>query len=81
MKKIEKGTILSLFVNIISLIVAAMIIWPLLDRLFDGDKFKYTVYEYVVLPAIFGVIAGIIFWLFERRKIRKEQNNKIEENK
>ena len=81
MKKIEKGTILSLFVNIISLIVAAMIIWPLLDRLFDGDKFKYTVYEYIVLPAIFGVIAGIIFWLFERRKIRKEQNNKIEENK
>ena len=81
MKKIEKGTILSLFVNIISLIVAAMIIWPLLDRLFDGDKFKYTVYEYIVLPAIFGVIAGIIFWLFERRKIIKEKNNKIEENK
>lgn len=78
MKKIKSTSIAFLFIQIIALIVAAMIIWPLLDmflcNVFTNSEFHYSVFEHVVEPIIFGVIAGIIFWIIniitEKRKAK-----------
>lgn len=80
MDKIKKGSIPALFIEIAALIVAALIIWPLLDMLFNAvfthSEFHYSVTAHVVEPIIFGIIGGFIFWIFDRISIKKASSKK-----
>ena len=68
MKKIENTSFLYLIIEIFTLIIAGIIIWPLFDifwcNVITHSEFHYSVFEHIVGPIIFGIIAGIIFWLF-----------------
>lgn len=76
MKKIDHASVTYLIIQTMAIIVAAMIIWPLLDMIWcaviERKEFVYTVRDFIVEPIIFGIIVGVVFWLFERRKIKRE---------
>ena len=80
MDKIKKGSVPALFIEIAALIVAALIIWPLLDMffcaVFTHSEFHYSVTEHLVEPIIFGIIGGFIFWIFDRISIKKASSKK-----
>lgn len=67
-------TVKYFFVSLIGTIIAALIIWPLLDMLFDqftNTTFSYNVIDHVVLPIIFSIIINVlefIFWNFFHKK-------------
>lgn len=73
--KIEKGTIKELIIQIIVYIVAAMIIWPLLDFIIDilirKREFIYSINNHIIEPIIFGIIYGFIMWIIGKKKIEK----------
>ena len=77
MAKIEKTSIKYLILSIIAISIAGVILWPLLDLLFHAifthSEFVYSPMGHIVEPIIFGIIAGIIFWIFDRRASRKNQ--------
>ena len=70
MSKIEKGSIVSLIIQMVACAIVAMIIWPLLDLLYDAifthSGFAYSVEEHLAKPMIFGCIAGVVFWAVEK---------------
>lgn len=72
MAKIEKGSITHLFLEIITVSVAGIILWPLLDLLYHqfitNSPFNYSVFEHVVEPIIFGCIFGLLSWVINKRK-------------
>ena len=72
MGKIEKGSVKYLLIEMASISVAGIILWPLLDIAYHGiithSPFSYSVVEHVVEPIIFGCIMGLVFWLFDRKK-------------
>lgn len=72
MKKIDKNSILYLIILIISISIAGIILYPLLDILYykfiTHSKFVYSVREHIIEPIIFGCIAGTVFWLVEKGK-------------
>lgn len=67
-------TVKYFFVSLIGTIIAALIIWPLLDMLFDqirNTAFSYNVMDHIVGPIIFAVIINVlefIFWNFFHKK-------------
>lgn len=69
-----KRTAKYFIVSLIGTIIAALIIWPLLDMLFDqisGKTFSYNVMDHVVGPIIFSIIISVlefIFWNFFHKK-------------
>ena len=72
MKNIENGSIVYLWIQIFLFSVMAIIIWPLLDlficKVFTRSEFVYSVVEHIIKPIIFGVMAGFVFWLFDKKK-------------
>ena len=72
MKKIEKNSIKYLILDVVSISVAGIILWPILDLLYHNlitnSPFTYSVFEHVVEPIIFGCIMGIMYWSFDRKK-------------
>ena len=72
MKNIERGSIKHLVTQIVSLIIAAMIIYPLFDfiwcKLINHTTFSYSVFDHIIEPIIFGVICGTVMWILEKRK-------------
>ncbi len=60
--------------------MATLIIWPLFDviwaALITHSEFQYSVGEHVLGPIIFGVVAGVIFWLFDRANAGKTNGRK-----
>ena len=65
MSKIEKGSIASLIIQVVACAIGAMIIWPILDLLYDAifthSGFVYSIEEHMTKPMIFGCIAGVLF--------------------
>lgn len=75
--KIEKGSVPSLLIQIVAFIVAAIIIWPLMDMficaIFTHSDFVYSVQAHIIEPIIFGIIAGIVFWTIDKISMKKKQ--------
>ena len=75
MKNIEKGSIKHLIIQILASIVAALIIFPLVDfiscKIFQNAEFVYTVNDYIIEPIIIGIVLGLVFWALDRRSIKK----------
>ena len=74
--KIEKGSILSLVIHIVSTIIAGMVIFPLLDFLIDlvftHNRFIYSFQSYIIDPIVFGLLLGLVFWVLERKSVKKK---------
>ncbi|MBQ1528080.1 hypothetical protein IIZ77_00325 [Candidatus Saccharibacteria bacterium] len=77
---IRKNRIKSSLITALTTFVAAMIIWPLLDLLWtkviSHSDFNYTLSDYVLEPAIFAVIFGIITYIFWKPTTKLEQKDK-----
>ena len=69
-----KRTVKYFFINLISMAVAAMIIWPLMDMLLtkiDSSTYSWTVRNGIIEPCIFAVIIVVVefvFWNFFHKK-------------
>ena len=78
--KIRKNRIKSTLAMALATFVAAMIIWPLLDLLWtkviSHSDFTYTLSDYVLQPAIFAVIFGIITYICWKPETKLEKKNK-----
>ena len=72
--QIEKGSFKHLIVQVIVFTVAALIIFPigdwLWDLIFTHNGFEFSVGEHILEPIIFGVIMGTVFWYFDRRSMK-----------
>lgn len=77
MKEIKKGSLIHLVLNIIIYSLCAIIVWPIMEYLFctliEKKQFVYTVQKFIIEPAIYGVILGIVFWIFDFIKVRKNK--------
>lgn len=77
MGKIEKGSFVELVVLIVSISIAGIIIWPILDILFDAvfthSGFVYSVQDHVVEPIVFGCIVGLVFWTIDVIAVKKKK--------
>lgn len=75
MKNVEKGSIKSLALLTSTIALCGIIIFPLFDLIYDSflthTKFVYTINDHIVDPIIYGVVAGIILWIIERKKAKK----------
>ena len=75
MKSIEKGSIKHLIIQIIASIIAALIIFPLVDfiscKIFQNSEFVYTFKDYVIEPIIAGVLLGLVLWALDKRSVKK----------
>ena len=72
MRKIEKNSVLYCFLEILTVSVMGIILWPLLDFLYykfiTNSEFTYSVFKHVVEPIIFGCFFGVLSWVFNRKK-------------
>ena len=77
MKSIEKGSIKHLIIQIIASIIAALIIFPLVDfiscKIFQNSEFVYTFKDYVIEPIIAGVLLGLVLWALDKRSTKKSK--------
>lgn len=73
--KIEKGSIKHLIIQIIATVVFCFALFPLLDLLwsaiFSNSKFNWNVRDHIIDPIIYGSIAAIVFWFFDKGKAKK----------
>lgn len=71
MINIEKNSIKYLILEMVSISIAGIILWPILDYLYHSiitnSTFVYSAYDHIVKPIIFGSIIGFVFWLFDRK--------------
>ena len=78
--KVRKNRILSSIIMAIAAFIAAMIIWPLFDllwaKIISHSDFAYTLKDYVIEPAIFGVIFGIISFIIWKPETKLEKQSK-----
>lgn len=76
MDKIKKGSIAGLVLYVVGTSIAGIILWPILDFLFDTifthSEFVYSVQGHVIEPIIFGCVAGLIFWIFDVIAVKKQ---------
>lgn len=80
LNKIRKNRILSSIIMAVAALIAAMIIWPLFDLLWakviSHSDFVYTLKDYVIEPAIFAVIFGIISFAIWKPETKLEKQSK-----
>ena len=78
--KIRKNRLKSSIAMAIATFVAAMIIWPLFDlfwtQVISHSDFTYTLGDYVLQPAIFAVVFGIITYIFWKPETKLEKKAK-----
>lgn len=72
MGNIKKSSVKYLILEIVSISIAGIILWPLLDYLYHTlltqSPFNYSVFNHIVEPIIFGCVVGTVYWLFDRKK-------------
>lgn len=60
--------------------LVAMALFPLFDfiiaKLFTHGEFHYTAKSYILEPAIFGVVFGIVWAVIDRKKEKKDKDDK-----
>ena len=71
MNKILENKWLRLLFDIVTTILAGFIVFPVLDffySLITGGTFVYSIHEHIQEPIIFGVIFGLVSWIFFDRR-------------
>lgn len=80
--KIRKNRIKSSLVMALATFIAATILWPLFDLLWHAiithSQFTYTLKDYILEPAIFAVIFGIITYICWKPETKLEKKAKAE---
>lgn len=80
--KIRKNRIKSSFIMALATFVAAVILWPLFDLFWHSiithSEFVYTLKDYLLEPALFAVIFGIITYIFWKPETKLEKKSKAE---
>lgn len=74
--EIEKGSKLELILQTVGGIISAMIVFPIMDLIFckiDKTPFKYTIFNHIIEPIIFGIVFGLITWFIHKRQKKKEE--------
>jgi hypothetical protein len=78
--QIEKGGLKHLIFQVITFTVAALIIFPLgdwlWDLLFTHNGFSFSVGAHIVEPIAFGLCAGLVFWLIDRHSTKSVKKKK-----
>ena len=54
MEKIKNNKTLYFFAQVIYNTIFAMIIWPLIDMIFDKKEFVYSVNDHIIQPIMYG---------------------------
>lgn len=78
MKKINTDSfIVRVLLYAVVFTLMAMVIFPLFDfiiaKLFTHGEFHYTAKSYILEPAIFGVVFGIVWTVIDRKKENKNK--------
>lgn len=74
--ELEKGSKLDLIFQTVGGIISAMIVFPIMDLIFckiDKTPFKYTIFNHIIEPIIFGIVFGLITWFIHKRQNKKEE--------
>ena len=74
MKEIEKGSAQHLIIQIIIIIIAGLIIFPLLDfiiSLIFKTEFAYSIDDHIVEPIFYGIVLGIVMWALDKKSVNK----------
>ena len=78
--KIRKNRIKSSFIMALATFVAAVILWPLFDLFWHAvithSEFTYTLKDYLLEPALFAVIFGIITYICWKPETKLEKEAK-----
>ena len=72
--KLERGTVKYLIFSVITTIIFCILLFPLLDwilSLIKGSSFEWNVRDHIIDPLIYGSIAAVVFWIFD--KVRKKK--------
>ena len=73
MKEIKKGSTQHLIIQIIIIIIAGLILFPLLDfiiSLIFRTEFAYSVDDHIIEPIFYGVVLGIIMWAIDKKSLK-----------
>ena len=77
---IRKNRIKSSITIAIVTFVAAMIIWPLRDLLWNSvishNNFVYNIKDYIIEPIIFAIIFGVISYFIWKPETKFEKKSK-----
>lgn len=72
MKNIDKGSVKYLILQILTIDIFGLILYPLFDfllcKFITNSNFAYTVYDHIISPLVFCTIVGFVFWLVDRKK-------------
>ena len=72
MKNEEKESIKHLIMLIIWIIIFGLILYPIFDLIYckfiTNSRFVYSVNDHIIKPIIIGVIAGIVFFIVDKKK-------------
>lgn len=74
MKEIKKGSTQHLIIQIIIIIIAGLILFPLLDfiiSLIFRTEFAYSVDDHIIEPIFYGVVLGIVMWAIDKKSLKK----------
>ena len=74
MKEIKKGSTQHLIIQIIIIIIAGLILFPLLDfiiSLIFRTEFAYSVNDHIIEPIFYGVVLGIVMWAIDKKSLKK----------
>lgn len=68
----EKGSIKFLIAEIIAVSLAGIILYPLFDfllcKFITNSEFTYSIFNHIIEPIIFGVVFGMVVWIFDKKK-------------
>ena len=72
MKAIEKGSIKHLIIQIVSISIWGIILYPLFDyilfKYITKSTFVYSIHDHVIQPIIFGFFTGTVLWIVDRKR-------------
>ena len=75
MEKIRNNKILYFFAQVVYNTIFAMIVWPLIDIIFDKNKFIYSVNDHIIQPIMYGFFI-VIFTNILKSISNKKENKK-----
>lgn len=77
MKDIERGSIKYLVIETITIALFGIILYPLFDlilcKFITNSEFVYSIHNHIIQPILFALILGIISWLIDRNKNKKDK--------
>ena len=85
MKKIEENKWLYALVYAITIIIMAIILFPLFDillaKFFTHSTFEYSIKEHIISPIILGIFFGLIQLIIRKNPKKEEKVEEVKEEK